>query len=64
MKIFTDKLEKLEGMMKTGKGREMAPKRTERLKIFKRWWEDEKKSTRRDLGHLGGTVDVDIDGEY
>ena len=64
MKIFRDKLGKLEGMMKTEKGREMARERTERLKIFKGWWEDEQKSTRRGLGDLGGNVDVDVDGEY
>lgn len=38
---FGDKLEKLEGMMKTDTGREMARVRTERLREFKRWWEEE-----------------------
>ncbi|KAJ5296143.1 hypothetical protein PENANT_c021G08442 [Penicillium antarcticum] len=38
---FGDKLEKLEGMMKTQTGREMAKIRTERLRVFKGWWEDE-----------------------
>jgi HD superfamily phosphodiesterase len=38
---FEDKLVKLEGMMKTATGREMARVRTERLKIFAGWWEDE-----------------------
>ena len=38
---FGEKLEKLEGMMKTETGRKMARVRTERLKIFRGWWEEE-----------------------
>lgn len=38
---FGDKLEKLEGMMKTDTGREMARERTRRLKEFKAWWIEE-----------------------
>lgn len=38
---FDDKLEKLEVMMKTGPGQKMAKARTERLKTFKSWWEEE-----------------------
>ncbi|KAJ6144146.1 hypothetical protein N7470_008041 [Penicillium chermesinum] len=38
---FSDKLEKLEGMMKTETGRKMARVRTERLNIFRGWWEEE-----------------------
>jgi len=38
---FTDKLERLEGMMKTGTGRRLARERTRRLKEFRRWWEEE-----------------------
>ncbi|GAA5906450.1 HD domain-containing protein [Sporobolomyces salmoneus] len=38
---FHDKLVKLEGMMKTEKGRELAKKRTERLKEFIGWAEEE-----------------------
>ncbi|KAL2863943.1 HD domain-containing protein [Aspergillus lucknowensis] len=38
---FGEKLETLEGMMKTGTGREMARVRTERLGEFRRWWEEE-----------------------
>ncbi|KAF7592951.1 hypothetical protein BBP40_012187 [Aspergillus hancockii] len=38
---FGDKLEKLEGMMKTETGREMAQLRTARLREFRGWWEDE-----------------------
>ena len=38
---FTDKLENIEGMMKTETGKEMARERTRRLKEFRGWWEDE-----------------------
>lgn len=38
---FEEKLELLEGMMKTGAGRELARERTERLKVFRGWWESE-----------------------
>lgn len=38
---FGDKLELLEGMMKTETGRKMAKTRTERLKVFRGWWEEE-----------------------
>ncbi|KAL4982813.1 hypothetical protein BDW68DRAFT_46529 [Aspergillus falconensis] len=38
---FGEKLEKLEGMMKTDTGRRMARVRTERLVEFRRWWEEE-----------------------
>ncbi|OJD15174.1 hypothetical protein AJ78_04537 [Emergomyces pasteurianus Ep9510] len=38
---FEEKLERLEGMMKTESGREMARVRTERLREFKRWWVQE-----------------------
>ncbi|KAJ5143367.1 uncharacterized protein N7515_002154 [Penicillium bovifimosum] len=38
---FGDKLVKLEGMMKTVTGKEMARVRTERLKVFAGWWEEE-----------------------
>jgi uncharacterized protein len=43
---FDDKLEKLETMMKTGPGKAMARERTERLKTFKHWWEEEEKESR------------------
>lgn len=39
---FMNKLEKFEGMMKTPTGKEFARERTERLKIFRGWWEFEK----------------------
>ncbi|KAG9247376.1 hypothetical protein BJ878DRAFT_532626 [Calycina marina] len=38
---FEDKLEKLEGMMKTEPGRQMARERTARLIMFKAWWQGE-----------------------
>jgi len=38
---FTEKLELLEGMMKTEPGRMMARERTERLQLFRVWWEEE-----------------------
>lgn len=38
---FQEKLELLEGMMKTETGRQMARVRTERLRIFRGWWEEE-----------------------
>jgi uncharacterized protein len=40
---FGDKLEKLEGMMKTSPGKRLAKERTERLKMFRGWWEEEQK---------------------
>jgi len=41
IKHFTDKLEKLESMMKTGTGRRLAKERTERLRVFRGWWDEE-----------------------
>jgi uncharacterized protein len=38
---FEEKLERLEGMMKTGMGRDMAKVKSERLRIFKGWWDEE-----------------------
>jgi uncharacterized protein len=38
---FQEKLEKLEGMMKTQSGREMAVVRTRRIKEFRGWWTEE-----------------------
>ncbi|EME47934.1 hypothetical protein DOTSEDRAFT_69760 [Dothistroma septosporum NZE10] len=38
---FTDKLERLEGMMKTETGKRLARERTQRLKEFREWWEEE-----------------------
>jgi len=38
---FTEKLERLEGMMKTEVGKGMARERTERLRVFRAWWDEE-----------------------
>ena len=38
---FDEKLVKLEEMMKTAKGREIARVRTERIVEFQKWWRDE-----------------------
>lgn len=38
---FPEKLEMLEGMMKTRAGRKMAVVRSHRLREFRSWWEDE-----------------------
>jgi len=38
---FVEKLERLQGMMKTETGREMAKARTQRLVEFRKWWEEE-----------------------
>lgn len=38
---FDDKLLKLESMMKTNTGKQLARERTERLKAFLEWWNDE-----------------------
>ncbi|KAJ9214963.1 hypothetical protein DTO166G4_3555 [Paecilomyces variotii] len=38
---FVEKLERLEGMMKTETGKRMARVRTERLRVFRGWWEEE-----------------------
>lgn len=39
--IMEKKLFKLEGMMKTGPGKRMAREKTERLKMFRQWWDEE-----------------------
>ena len=40
---FQEKLERLEWMMKTRTGRKMAVERTERLRVFRGWWDEEVK---------------------
>jgi len=42
---FDEKLLKIEGMMKTDTGRAMAKERTERLRMFKKWWEEEQEES-------------------
>ncbi|GME40575.1 hd domain-containing protein [Neofusicoccum parvum] len=39
---FEEKLVRLEAMMKTESGRRLAKERTERLKVFRSWWEEER----------------------
>ena len=41
MTHFEEKLVRLEGMMKTERGKEIAKERTERLRVFRGWWEEE-----------------------
>jgi len=41
MKIMENKLFKLEAMMKTGPGKRMAREKTERLRMFRQWWDEE-----------------------
>jgi uncharacterized protein len=38
---FTDKLERLEELMKTEEGKRLAAERTRRLKMFREWWGEE-----------------------
>lgn len=38
---FSDKLERIESMMKTETGKQIARERTERLKQFRQWWDEE-----------------------
>ena len=45
IKHFHEKLEKLEGMMKTETGKKMARVRTDRLQLFRSWWEEEIKDS-------------------
>jgi uncharacterized protein len=42
VEMFERKLLLLEAGMKTGPGREMARVRTERLRAFEKWWEEER----------------------
>ena len=43
MEIFEHKLFKMEAMMKTEPGKKMAKERTEILRTFRKWWDDEVK---------------------
>jgi len=38
---FPDKLERLGSLMKTGEGRRIAGERTDRLRVFRGWYEEE-----------------------
>lgn len=42
MTFYEERLEGLEGLMKTGAGREMAAERTRKVREFRGWWEEEK----------------------
>lgn len=53
---FEEKLERLEGMMKTEMGKQMAAARTERLKAFRGMWEEEAGEAETGLKSLGETV--------
>lgn len=44
---FDEKLLRIQGMMKTGPGRKLAAERSERLRLFKLWWNDEVAMPRR-----------------
>ncbi|KAL9615057.1 MAG: hypothetical protein Q9167_000480 [Letrouitia subvulpina] len=46
---FDEKLLRLETLMKTGEGRRLAKRRTERLKLFKEWWREETSEQRSTL---------------
>ncbi len=46
---FGEKLERLEGMMKTEEGQRMARERTRRVEVFRGWWEEE-------CGVVGGGI--------
>ncbi|KAL2148672.1 hypothetical protein VTH82DRAFT_1819 [Thermothelomyces myriococcoides] len=48
MEHLDEKLVKLEGMMKTDVGRAVAKERTERLLVFKGWWNEETGLTARE----------------
>ena len=41
LRHFEEKLEKLQGMMKTAEGKRLARVRAERLRVFRGWWVDE-----------------------
>jgi len=41
MAMVEKKLLRLEGMMKTGPGKRLAMEKTEKLKMFRAWWDEE-----------------------
>ncbi len=53
---FTEKLERLEGMMKTEVGRQMARERTQRLKLFREWWAEELQTAEKGLSMDGSKL--------
>ena len=65
MHIFDEKLLKLQGMMKTEPGRHLAHERTERLRNFQRWWNEEVRVGELALSVLKPVMegqDVEING--
>jgi len=50
-----EKLVKLEAIMKTEKGRELARERTRRLNVFMEWWTDEQASIKKALEEFNVT---------
>ncbi len=42
---FDEKLLRLEGLMKTAAGRRMARQRSDRLRVFKEWWAEERRES-------------------
>jgi uncharacterized protein len=63
---FTEKLERLEGMMKTEVGRGMARERTERLRVFRGWWEEEQgwADGQQAVAGVAQTVSGGLNGKY
>ncbi|MCJ1279596.1 hypothetical protein MMC21_007420 [Puttea exsequens] len=51
---FSDKLERLAPMMKTGEGRRLAAQRAERLRLFRGWWEEEMRFAGVEMGTVAG----------
>lgn len=52
VKHFGERLERLEHLIKTEEGRRLATERTERLRLFREWWEEETNSSA--LHHCSG----------
>lgn len=53
-----DKLGRLEGLMKTGEGKRLARGRSERVALFKGWWEEEMRAV--GVGVPGGVAGGDV----
>jgi len=53
VEMMEEKLLKLEGLMKTEPGKQMAHERSKRIKIFKEWWAEEIKNEKVGHGILG-----------
>jgi len=44
MAVLDKKLLRLQGMMKTGPGKRLAMEKTEKLRMFQKWWMDERRA--------------------